>query len=430
MPCLGPRAVAYVALITTLLLLAFALPAWAAAGDLDPSFSGDGTKTVDFAGRFEFANAVAVQPNGRIVIAGDVHREEDIGLARLTPRGHLDRTFGGDGTTVSDAGGAEGAVDVALTQDGRIVVAAGGPAQDRPGFIAGRYRDDGSLDASFGGDGLVEVAPKAGSSAAAVAVQSDGKVVEAGTIRAGGENNPDFGIVRFQRDGDLDSGFGRAGVKLVDFGKGGAQAEDVEVLRDGSILVVGSAFRGGARQFAFAKLEPDGSLDKTFSADGRLAIDVGPGDDAASALDVLADERIVAAGCATCESPSDVAIARLRPDGSRDLTFSGDGLRVLDPTHDDEAASDVVVQRDGRIVIAGCSPCFTAPENDFLLVRVQANGARDATFGHNGVVRTGFKHQSDSVRALGVAPDGALVAVGASRDVIRSKFAVARYLAS
>src|SRR3954451_19328740 len=98
------RAVAYTALATSILLVAVTTPARAAGGDLDPSFSGDGKKTIDFAGRFEQANAVVIQPNGRIVMAGEIHDGRDVGLVRLNRFGHFDRSFGDDGRVASDLG--------------------------------------------------------------------------------------------------------------------------------------------------------------------------------------------------------------------------------------------------------------------------------------------------------------------------------------
>ena len=163
----------------------FALARYNSDGTLDASFGGDGKVMTRFTSGYESATGVAIQADGKIVAVGTAGRNFDnkFALARYNGDGTLDASFGGDGKVMTDfSAGWDGASGVAIQADGRIVaVGAAGQRHDDSKFVLARYNSDGTLDASFGGDGKVETDFTIwGGEANGVAIQADGKIVAAG----------------------------------------------------------------------------------------------------------------------------------------------------------------------------------------------------------------------------------------------------------
>jgi uncharacterized delta-60 repeat protein len=155
-------------------------------GDLDVSFSGDGKVITDFSGRTDAAAAIVIQPDGKILVAGSsvVSRSSDFVLARYLPNGALDSTFSGDGKLRNNFDGNETARAVALQPDGKIVVAGTRTTSQGDDFLLARYLPNGNLDTSFSGNGWVTTDLGSNERAKGVAVQPDGKIVAAGGWRA------------------------------------------------------------------------------------------------------------------------------------------------------------------------------------------------------------------------------------------------------
>jgi uncharacterized delta-60 repeat protein len=353
----------------------------AAPGDLDASFGGDGRVVTDF-GAIDIANGVAVQPDGRIVAAGGriTMAASDFALARYNPDGSLDPSFAGNGTLRTSFGGEEVATAVAIQPDGRIVAA--GEASDGDGkFALARYDPDGSLDTGFGGDGTVLTDIGGGDDGAnAVAIQPDGKIVVAGNTAFGGGN---FGVARYHPDGSLDLSF--EGNGKLEIGLGGEEtAYAVAIQDDGRIVVAGSTDIGDGG-FALVRLDTDGSPDPTFDGDGLVYTDQNV-DTGARAVAIQDDGRIVAAG-ASDVGDSDFALSRYMPDGSLDPGFDGNGSLRTDFGGGEEVARAVAIQADGRIVAAGERAPGNA---DFALARYAPDGSLDASFGGDGRVLTEF----------------------------------------
>jgi len=374
------------------------------AGDLDSSFGGDGLVLTDFPGASdEVANDVAIQSDGKIVVAGRTNA--DFALVRYNTDGSLDTSFGGDGLVVTDIGinSPDAAFALAIQPDGKIVV-AGNVGAD---IALARYNVNGSLDTSFGIGGVVitDVLPGSADAAFDVAIQSDGKIVVAGST------NADFMIARYEADGDLDLDFGLLGVALTDISTGSEDvAFGVVIQPDGRIVAAGRA----ANDFALARYETDGDLDATFDGDGRVTTDFpGSSLDGAFDLALQVDGKIVAAGT----SDADIALARYNINGGVDTTFDGDGL-VLTNVPGTGFGNAVAIETDGQIVVAGRSGA------DFVVVRYNTNGALDTTFDTDGIVTTDFSDSADVAFAVAIQADGRIVAAGSSDTDI----ALARYL--
>ena len=413
------------ALFSVAALVGATLPAVAfgQAGALDPTFSEDGKATVDFGAGSDWVDAVAVQPDGKILTAGATDGGKRFALARHNPDGTLDSTFGGDGrVTTNFSGGLDNALGLALQADGKIV--AVGAAAGLGGRMAlARYNADGSLDSTFSGDGKVLTNLTPGDDfALAVALQVDGKLVVAGgTGGLGGR----VVIVRYDADGSTDSTFSGDGKVATNFTPRFDFASSVEVQGDGKIVVAGTAdYTRRTARFALARYEADGALDATFGGDGRVTTNLTAWFDGAYGLAVQpSDGKIVAVGWADHM----LGLVRYQPGGQVDPTFAG-GVVLTDFTTGADYASAVELQADGKIVVAGPANYF-GRNSAFALARYTVDGAPDSTFGSFGKVTTQFTPGRDRAFALALQPaDGRIVVAGEAAGQ-GGRFAVARYLA-
>lgn len=384
-------------LIVLALVLTPASPARAAAGDLDPGFGGDGKVTTNFFGNFDEARDVALARDGKIVIAGEATRD----------------TANGD---------------------------------DRD-FSAVRYNADGSLDTTFGGDGKVSVDfGQDFEIAFGVAVQNDGKVVAAGlhTTFPFGSTSSDFVVVRFNRDGSLDTTFDRDGLVITDFpGTDFNSADSVVIQSDGRIVVGGSTGlleNEDVGDFALVRYNPNGSLDGTFGTGGRVLTDFAGLGDGLGQIALQRDGKLVAAGTAFLDraEKGDYAAVRYHRNGTLDTTFDHDGKVTTDFDGEEDEGDALAIQADGKVVVSGIANS-TDTTGDFGLVRYNTNGALDTTFGGDGTVKTNFPASTtsdlDQAFAVAIQADGKIVAAGAAAfdnpgagtDPDDSDFGLARY---
>ena len=420
-----------VALVLGSIHLVLGSPALAAGGDVDPSFSGDGKVTTGFPDHSAEANGVAVQANGKIVAVGATFPsssgDRTFALTRHLPGGSLDPTFGGDGRVKTAS--FDEAFDVAIQTDGKIVVSGvAGQA-----FALARYNTNGTLDATFGGDGKVTTAFAAGALANAVAIQADGKVVAAGeAMSASGDFL--FALARYRPNGTLDPTFSADGKVTTAFAGGLADAFDLAVQNDGKIVAAGRASDPTTFQprFALARYLPGGILDTAFGGDGKV-VTAFPGDFAeAFSVVVQGDGKIVAAGD-TRPGRTDFlfALVRYRPGGELDPGFGGDGRVTTGfASGSSSGASDVALLADGRIVAGGSSLLSTLTQARFALARYRPDGTPDPTFGGDGKVTTMFPGDFAQAAALALQSDGKIVASGFALSAGTSRFALVRYLSS
>ena len=341
-------------------------PAAPAPGDLDTAFGGDGKVTTDLTRHGGLTNAVAIQADGKIVAAGhSLGPKPKFALARFRVNGTLNITFGGDGTVTTTIGG-DGAVAnaVAIQADGKIV-AAGQSFGSNPEFALARYNGDGTLDTTFGTDGKVTTDfTGVGDLATAVAIQADGKIVAAGT----GSGSPE--LARYDPAGTLDPTFGNEGRVVTDFsGFASFLAYAVAIQADGKIVAAGEHFEcfidGCESGFLLLRYNTDGSLDTTFGGDGVTGGFPGW----ANAVAIQVDGRIVAAG-EWLNPPNDprFAVLRYKTDGTLDQSFGKRGWVLTDFTRGTDVAQGVAIQADGKIVAAGGSAVF-GPNPKFALAR-------------------------------------------------------------
>jgi uncharacterized delta-60 repeat protein len=425
--------------ITALLLLATAAAAFAAAGALDTDFSNDGKVTTDLSARGDFAGAVAVQTDGKLVVAGSAAfdtADPRFALARYNADGTLDTSFGGgDGKVVTNFTAGEDAVyGVAIQTDGRIVAA--GDAGLRTGnsrFALARYEADGKLDLSFGGgDGKVMTNLTAGDDpVSSLVLQPTGEIVVAGGA-AQNRANPKVAVARYTAAGRLDRTFGEGNGKVTTDLSGGKDYANAVVLQsDGKIVAAGlAAVSGAGASFELIRYNDDGTLDATFSGDGRLRTNFTTRDDSAQGVVVLSNLDIVAGGIAGSGSTNaKFALARYDADGTLDQSFGGgDGKVTTDVTGGYDAAWDIVLQPDEKVVVAGEA---SGSGGRFAAARYIPDGTLDPDFGIGGKVTVNFTTRADFAIGLARQPgDGNLVLAGsAGWGGSNPKFAVARLVA-
>ena len=407
MPGFGTRKWIRVVVVAHVLLGIFTIvPSMVKAsgdGSLDATF-GSGGKVITSVTVGDSGKSVVVQSNGKIVVAGDGFG--DIELVRYNVDGSLDVSFDSDGKVVTDVGFNDSGNAVALQNDGKIVVAGttGTPTTD---FAIVRYSTDGSLDPSFGTGGIVTTSIGRNDDAKSVVIQSDGKIVVAGT------SDSDFVVVRYTSSGVLDSGFGTGGKVTTDIGSStNDSANSVAIQSDGAIVVAGTDLN----DFALVRYTSTGALDNTFDTDGKLTTDIGSStSDSAKSIAIQSDGAIVVAGT----SSSNFAVVRYASTGALDNTFDTDGKLTTDiGSSTSDSAKSIAIQSDGAIVVAGTS------SSNFALVRYALTGALDNTFDTDGKLSTDIgSSTNDSANSVAIQSDGAIVVAGTSAN----DFAIVRY---
>ena len=419
------------AALTLWLLAGWPQSAWAAStGDLDTTFGTGGIVASDFGiGRDEYGIDVAVDAAGRTVVIGDSQTasvdESGMAIARYTPSGQPDLSFGGgDGTlalnfgpqTLDFANG--GTVD----PNGRIII-VGSTCSDAEytecfGIAVARLTNSDQLDPTFGGgDGMVAVQLGEESRANHVAVDPNGRIIVVGAT------DDDLMALRFTPSGTLDPSFSGDGIATVNFG-GISYGNNIGVDSAGRIDVAGTVEHAGEVDFAAARLLDNGTLDPSFSGDGRVTTDI----DALEELDfqggmaVDASDRIVVSGQVVPPSfsgPNHLALVRYTSSGKLDPTFGDEGV-VLGG--DESSAGPVAIDATERPVVIG-----HIPGHDGDLLRFQTDGALDLSFGGGDGVAQELP-SGVGPEAVAIDPSRRIVVGGHSWNGSDSDFAAARFL--
>jgi uncharacterized delta-60 repeat protein len=371
-------------------------------GSLDLGFggSGTGTKSFDFGGNAT-ANALALAPDGKIVVAGSFKQSSsnsDAAVARLNSDGTPDTSFGPNAWRDADFGGADdAAVGVAVQTDGKVVLAGRGGTS--AAFIVARITSSGHYDGTFTANGgLTTVPGTSPGEAQAVALQPDGKILVAGDTYPGGRptgNHFDMTVARLKTDGNPDFDFNGSGVRAIDSGVDEA-GYAVAVQADGKILVAGNT---AFQSFALERLNTNGSPDDDFSGDGRYDIAFNSGSQNAYGIALQQDGKIVLAG----EAEGSMAFARVQPGGALDTTFSSDGRQVVPFNSTSDRANGVAIGPDGGIVGAGLTH---SANYDIALARLQGDVTGGGGPGGGGGGTSGASLKCGGKRATIVGTNG------------------------
>lgn len=404
--------------VVVFVTLASTMAASAEGGTLDPAFGVDGAVIADFGSAADAGNAVILQPDGKILMAG-FRQEGEYPfqrapiIVRYHSDGSVDSAFGVNGQLALGMG-LHSPVRLALQSDGKLLAAgsSGGAL-----FLA-RYDGNGiSLDSTFGTGGIVtypmEFCDVCGITVNDVAVQPDGKIVLVGTESIG--NYTFMMVFRFNPNGSLDETFVANGFTIIEFPDNRyAYGRAVAIQPDGKIVVSGDMMDNEAEfHIALARLNSNGFLDTTFGVNGMAAVPLTYFESASGALALQPNGKIVVAGTFADrhDENHDLVAARFNSNGSLDTAFGGSGVVVANLGYE-ESAKDLAVQGDGKIVVVG--EVSGLDFKDALLVRYNADGSLDSAFGVNGVVTTDFDGAADSASEVVLQLDGGIVIAGAS----------------
>ncbi len=291
------------------------------------------------------------------------------------------------------------------------------------------FCQSGQPDVTFGVNGIVKTDIDSGSFdlMRAIAIQPDQKILAVGSIGTG--NTSDFVVVRYLPDGSPDPDFGIDGIAIIDFDGMSSTCYAITIQPDGHIVLAGQTSHSNAADFALARLNTDGSLDTTFSHDGKVVTDLSTAFEYPNTVLLQEDGKIIAAGRMESKTFSDFAAVRYLPNGEPDEDFGFHGIVVTSLQSEDEATCGVI-QSDGKIILAGYSS--VSAKGDFAMVRYLEDGTIDKTFGTNGKVITDLQGTggSDFASSIVMEPNGNLVLTGSANfdyTVLESDIGIARY---
>jgi uncharacterized delta-60 repeat protein len=423
--------------LSLFLILCFATTTQANPGDLDTGF-GVGGKVITSVGTFDSGSQMAIQSDGKIIVAGVTPRPGGEGyynilLLRYNTNGSLDTSFDGDGIVTTQVGSGQLSVaDVAIQGSDKIVIVgtADGTAQTITEFLAVRYNPNGSLDTTFDNDGIVQtnIGPSV-DTARAVAIQTDGKIVVAGgTYQAGSY----WCIVRYNPNGSLDTNFDNDGIVFLGMNAPDLSnsLNDVALQSDGKIVAAGSGQTGfgfNGSDFALIRFNPNGSIDPTFGGpfQARTFTDFYNRTEGISRIAIRGDNKIIAVGqtdTGTFSERTNVALAQYNANGVIEFKYDTSFSSLAD-----DSAASVKIQPDGKVVVLA----HTRPQSgvaDFGLIRFLPNqSGLDSSFRGGKFITDIGSNSEDSPKDLAFQSDGKMVALGdisftGGRDVVLVRY--------
>jgi uncharacterized delta-60 repeat protein len=378
-------------------------------------------------------NATVLQADGKILVAGMAN--SDFLVARFNPNGTLDSSFGTNGKTMLDfVGMGDTAHAIGLQPDGKILLAGEATTgYDSISFGLARFNANGTLDSGFGTGGKVLVEfTDIFNRGKALVLQPDGKILLAGTV-SGFNGNSNFAVVRFNANGTLDSSFGTGGKKVIDFVGLYDSANAVALQPDGKILIAGSAETADSfpSDFGVVRLNPNGTLDSSFGVGGLTWVNFG-NEDQAYALVIQSDGKILLAGPERTSGNSNFAMVRFNADGVLDSSFGTGGKVIKDHFGNNDYALAMALQPDGKILLGGEYRIINGQGSSFALLRFNPNGTLDSSFPNNfglSFLIGGQTANGSVITAIAVQPDGRILAVGtaSATSTSDSDIALARY---
>ena len=401
-------------------------------GDLDTGFGTQGTRLSALWSTGDDVTGVtklSEDEDDALIVSGSTKRKDAAGdphleLSKFGSNGTTGN-FGSQGrsTMMRDKGAVANAV---TTQANDRVVSAGYmlPISGGKRFFVARHTTDkdhpGWADFSFGADGGVatEVGSDNDAEAKAVGMAPDQRIVAGGRASIGGSNA--FGVVRYLSNGTVDSSFGSANGVTTDFGADDF-ARAIAVQTDGKVIAAGKS----GSKVAVARYLTNGNLDPSFGTAGKVVFVVGDSVEA-RAMSLLPDGRIVLAGVINQGGRENTFVARLMGNGAFDPSFGAGGKVVVRLSGANDGANAVVVQQNGQILTGGYADSGTT--RDFVLARFNPNGALDAGFGLGGSVYTSLGQYGEEATSMLLQRDGKVVLAGWARKADGTKsIALARY---
>jgi len=403
--------------------------AFAQPGNLDTDFDTDGIVQTHLSGYNQAgANSVVIQNDGKIVVAGVAGNGVTYHgfLARYNEDGSLDNTFGTNGIVLGSSYGTRNWFNaLALQDNGKIVAVGLIKSGNYNQFLISRYKSDGSFDTNFGNNGWTTLDfGTANDVANALGIQSDGKIVVGGETQSSSVYK--FLVARYDTTGNLDNTFSSDGMDTLSFAGPDNRCKTLVIQPNGKIIAAGNGHNGTDTDLGFVRYNTDGTLDASFGNGGKALFGYSISETVRSAT-LQSDGKILACGYVV---PGGAYVLRLNADGTLDTGFGTNGITISNDLNSSAAA--ISLQTDGMILTAGVS--FSnggGTESDMALRRYQSNGQPDSTFGTNGLVYTDVNNgEYDEARGMALQPDLKIVVsgTGAFPSSSNTDLLVARYL--
>ncbi len=392
-------------------------------GILDISFGNNGLIITDVNTSNDVAQDMLVQADGKIIVAGYTSDgiKDFFCLMRYNIDGSKDFDFGDNGIVVTEFASTSVGASMAIQTDGKILLGGHTWGGEANGFALARYHSNGSLDTDFGIMGKVTTLfPNFNAIGRSIAIQADGKIILGGRVYTLNNDADDFAIARYFSNGTLDSSFGENGMVTTSFGPFTMDwLNDLELQADGKIIAAG--FTGSS--FAMARYLVDGSLDSLFGIDGLLITNFeGTEHGVISSIKLLSQGNILAAGFIR-DSFSNFALMQYRSNGDVDESFGTNGILITTVSDQSDGINAIKIQDDGKIIAGGTA--YTDTHNQFKLARYHSDGSLDVSFGENGITNA-FNSIDGQLTDIALQTDGKILACGFSQvfpyDFILSRY--------
>jgi uncharacterized delta-60 repeat protein len=400
-------------------------------GSLDGSFDNDGSVSTYIGSYEDFGNSIVIQSDGKIVATGISYNgtDFDIVVIRYNKDGSLDKTFDSDGIVTTPVGNSSDyGTSIAIQADGKIVVAGYSSGGFHTNITIIRYNNNGTLDTTFDTDGMVSTnVTNFDNFGFSLAIQADGRIVVAGTSLNGNGFDYDIVVVRFNINGSLDTSFDNDGSVTTAGGGFLGSAVSIAIQNDGKIVVVGSGSNGANRDIFVVRFNENGSLDNTFDNDGIINTSVGSSDDFGVSLAIQTDGKILVTGYSMDGIYSDISVVRYNKDGTLDNTFSTDGKLTTSVSSFDDFSNSIVLQNDGKILVAGYGNFFNS-NSDIVVVRYNRDGSLDSTFDNDGVLTTSIgSFSGEYAKSVAIQADSKIVVAGTTNANADNDIVIVRY---
>ncbi len=404
-------------------------------GYRDSTFGTNGIVVTDLAAVDEGIGTIAIQPDGKILAAGNakILGIEQFAVTRYKNNGSLDSTFGTNGIVITGNANTIDVVQKILVQtDGKIILIGHSvpmPGVEYTDYAVLRLLANGSPDPSFGTNGVTTFFFTSGVDdyAYSGALQTDGKIVVGGYVTSG--FGGDFGVARLNTDGTLDNTFNGTGKQIIDFSGGADVCFSIALQSDGKILATGYPSNGTVYQFGTVRLNTNGTIDNTYGTNGKATTSIGTLEDVATASAIQSDNKLVVTGYSFSPQMKTLyATARYNTNGTLDNTFGTGGMVTTAVDTNNNWGRAVVVQSDGKIIVAGQVTIGVNFTQHFGLVRYNANGTLDNTFGTGGKVITQISPDISAPSALALQGNNKVIAGGIAAFNSQIDFALVRYL--
>ncbi len=332
-------------------------------------------------------------------------------VARYLDDGTMDETFGDNGTIFLNITPIKSfATDIEILKEGKILLGGYTWDDSQGNLVLIRLNKDGSVDTTFGLDGYTIYDAGGREVAQAIEVQEDGKILIAGN------KDDDAMIARFNKDGFLDESFGQQGWSIFPIGTVWSYVRDIAIQDDGNILATGFSIDSDGYHIAMARLNPAGKLNLSFGDGGTTFFNIGRGNDFSEAL-VLQDDGKILIGAHSWVSSNpilkyDYAVVRLNSDGTFDTSYGENGFAKARIVEGENYTTDILLQENGKAIIIGNT--VDEMKQDLAILRFNADGSLDTTFGKDGKISTDINGRVDKANAAILDKSGKILLVGFS----------------